>query len=186
MTSLTRSGGRPVGLGGQRAPLKTGRKRVWGLGKRVKGGEAKGVDLVNSGLSQYWVFHHFTFLTFTFQGIYQRLSWKATYSNSYIHTLMVMAAMQCVSSTSGAVWGSVSCPRTPQHADQGKRTSNRPITRNLLLYPWATAGTMEHEEGFMWNWEQGNTVKTLKAKGRSVDTWVLFSWLHFDLTCSSL
>ena len=32
-------------------------------------------------------------------------------------------------STSGAVWGSASCPRTLRHADQGNRTSDLPITR---------------------------------------------------------
>ena len=40
-------------------------------------------------------------------------------------------------STSGAVWGSVSCPKT-LHADQGDQTSDLPITRRRL-YPWATA-----------------------------------------------
>ena len=37
-------------------------------------------------------------------------------------------------STSEAVWGSVSCPRTLWHADQGNQTSELPITR-CWLYP---------------------------------------------------
>ena len=41
-------------------------------------------------------------------------------------------------STSGGVWGSVSCPRTLRHADQGARTSYLRITRRWL-YSWATA-----------------------------------------------
>ena len=41
-------------------------------------------------------------------------------------------------STSGAVWGSVSSPRTLWHAHRGNRTSDLPITRHWL-YPWATA-----------------------------------------------
>ena len=41
-------------------------------------------------------------------------------------------------STSGAVWGSVSCPRTLRHADQGNQTSGFPITRHWL-YPCTTA-----------------------------------------------
>ena len=40
--------------------------------------------------------------------------------------------------TSRAVWGSVSCLRTLQHAGQGNRTCDPPITRHWL-YPWATA-----------------------------------------------
>ena len=48
-----------------------------------------------------------------------------------------------VTSTSGAVWGSVSWPRTPQHADQGNQTSNLPLTRRWL-YPWATATPIYH------------------------------------------
>ena len=36
-------------------------------------------------------------------------------------------------------WGSVSCPRTLQHADQGNRTSDHPITRH---WPCATAADL--------------------------------------------
>ena len=43
-----------------------------------------------------------------------------------------------LTSTSGAVCGSISCPRTLWHADQGNRTSALPITRRWL-YPWAAA-----------------------------------------------
>ena len=39
-------------------------------------------------------------------------------------------------STSGTVWGSVSCPRTRRHADQGNQTSDHPITGRWLC-PWA-------------------------------------------------
>ena len=35
-------------------------------------------------------------------------------------------------STSGAVWGSVSCPKTLRHADQGNQTSDLLITRHWL------------------------------------------------------
>ena len=43
-----------------------------------------------------------------------------------------------LTSTSGAVLGSSSCPRTLRHADQGSQTSNLQITR-CWLYPWATS-----------------------------------------------
>ena len=36
--------------------------------------------------------------------------------------------------TSGAVWGSVSSLRTLQHADQGNRTSNLPLTSSLQVF----------------------------------------------------
>ena len=36
-------------------------------------------------------------------------------------------------STSGAVWGSISCPRTLQHRDEGSGTSDHPITRRWAL-----------------------------------------------------
>ena len=42
--------------------------------------------------------------------------------------------------TSGAVWGSVSCPRTLWHADQGNQTSNL-LIRRCWLYPTSTAAT---------------------------------------------
>ena len=42
-------------------------------------------------------------------------------------------------STSGAVWGSVSCPRPLRHADQGNQTSSHLITtRWLPCAPWAS------------------------------------------------
>ena len=50
-----------------------------------------------------------------------------------IYTLMAVPT-----STPGAVWGSVSCQRTLQHADRGKWTSDVQITRHWLC-PWATA-----------------------------------------------
>ena len=62
---------------------------------------------------------------------------RLTLINQYIHTLMVVAAMQ---RPSGAVWDSVTCPRTLWHADQGNWTSNLPLTR-CWLYPWPTADT---------------------------------------------
>ena len=40
--------------------------------------------------------------------------------------------------STGAVWGSESCPRTLQHADQGIRTSDPMITRHRL-HDWASA-----------------------------------------------
>ena len=45
--------------------------------------------------------------------------------------------LQCKvpTSTSRAVWGSLSCPSPLRHAGQGNRTSDRPITRRCL-YPW--------------------------------------------------
>ena len=52
--------------------------------------------------------------------------------------------MQLLTSTSGAIWGSVSCPRTLQHADQWNQTSDLQITR-CWFYPWATA-THEHTQ----------------------------------------
>ena len=61
--------------------------------------------------------------------------WR-TVIHTYIHTLIVVAAMQLLTSTSGAGWGSVSCPRTLQHADQGNWTSGLQITK-CWLYPWA-------------------------------------------------
>ena len=36
-------------------------------------------------------------------------------------------------STLGAVWGSISCPRTLQHRDEGSGTSDHPITRRWAL-----------------------------------------------------
>ena len=48
--------------------------------------------------------------------------------DTYVHTLMTVAAMQGADLTSGAVGGSVSCPRTRWYADQGNRTSDLPIT----------------------------------------------------------
>ena len=53
------------------------------------------------------------------------------------HTLMAVAT-----STSGAVWclfGSVFCPRTLQHADQGNWTNDLSINKTLTVPPWATA-----------------------------------------------
>ena len=43
---------------------------------------------------------------------------KATYSNSHIHWWRWLSC-NVLTSASGAVWGSVSFPRTLQHADQG-------------------------------------------------------------------
>ena len=57
-----------------------------------------------------------------------------TVIHSYSHTLMVLT------STPGAVWGSVSCSRTLRHADQGNWTSNLLMTRRWLN-PWSTAIT---------------------------------------------
>ena len=52
-----------------------------------------------------------------------------------MHTLMVVGVLQ--GAPSGAVWGSVSYPRTLWYADQGIRTSKLPITRHWP-YAWAT------------------------------------------------
>ena len=66
----------------------------------------------------------------------RRLLSKATYSNSYIHTLMVLAA-RCRTTTSRAVWSSVSCPWTLRHI-RGNEPATFLLTR-CWLYPWATA-----------------------------------------------
>ena len=45
-------------------------------------------------------------------------------TNSHIDTLTMRLPCKVPNSTSGAVSGSVSCPRTLQHADQGNQTSD--------------------------------------------------------------
>ena len=52
-------------------------------------------------------------------------------------------------STSGAAWGLVSCPRRLQHAVQGNQTSNPLITRRWL-YPWATAARIICHKSWCW------------------------------------
>ena len=59
----------------------------------------------------------------------KRLTVFHTHVHSYTDVL---------TSTSGAVWDSVSCPRTLQHSGQGNWTSDLPITSSYP-YPWATA-----------------------------------------------
>ena len=54
------------------------------------------------------------------------LLYKATYSNSYIHWWRWLQ-WKVLTSTSGAVWGSVSCPRTLWHAYQRNQTSDIPM-----------------------------------------------------------
>ena len=49
-----------------------------------------------------------------------------------IHAFMVLAAMKGVDQHIKQFSGSVSCPRTHRHADQGNRTSDRLITRCWL------------------------------------------------------
>ena len=49
-------------------------------------------------------------------------------------------------STSGAVWGSISCPRTLRHADQGNWTSDFWIKR-CWLYPWGRCLELEDLRG---------------------------------------
>ena len=65
---------------------------------------------------------------------------KATYNNSYIHSSADGGGCHGRSRPAHQeqFGGSVFCQRTLQHADQGKRTSNRPITRHWF-YPWVTA-----------------------------------------------
>ena len=71
-----------------------------------------------------------------------------TVNYTYIHTLMAVAAMQGADQHIRRSWGSVSCPRTLQHADQGNRPSdwtelkgavgfNRPIIRCCNAVKWA-------------------------------------------------
>ena len=87
-------------------------------------------------------------------------------------------------STSGAVWGWVSCPRTLRHADpdQGNRTSDLPVTR-CRLYPPSTSAV----------WENSVDVKLQKCSvdyetspdSPSAWGWVDVDWIfHFSVNCS--
>ena len=60
---------------------------------------------------------------------------KATYSNLYtfIHWWRWLPC-KVLTSTSGTVWSSVSCPRTLWHADQGNR-NQQPSDKKTLLLP---------------------------------------------------
>ena len=56
-----------------------------------------------------------------------------------IHTFIHWCRwLPCKTSTSGAVWGSVSCPRTLWYADHMNRTNDFPMTR-CWIYFWASA-----------------------------------------------
>ena len=58
---------------------------------------------------------------------------QLTIIHTYIHALLTVAARyKVLTSTSGAVWGSVSRSRKLQHADQRNRTSDLAITRRWL------------------------------------------------------
>ena len=63
-------------------------------------------------------------------------------SNSYIHSGWWLPC-KVPTSTSGAVWGSVSCPKTLVYADKGIWTSDLPITR-FRLCPWAAHSYRTH------------------------------------------
>ena len=73
--------------------------------------------------------------------------------------------------STSAVWGSVSCPRTLWHADQGKRTSDLLITRHLINCLWwchsrSCLGLLPHNETHH------------KQRSRSgFDVWKM-SWWH--------
>ena len=54
---------------------------------------------------------------------------RLTVIHTYIHWWLPCKVQ---TSTSGAVWGSLSYPMTLRHADQGNQTSNLPITRCWL------------------------------------------------------
>ena len=82
------------------------------------------------------------------QGIHQTLLSKVSYNNSHIFIYTFtqwwwQLPCKVLTSTSGAVWGSVSCPKTLRHADQGNQTSNLLITRHY--YPWPTADSDRSE-----------------------------------------
>lgn len=62
-----------------------------------------------------------------------KLSWFSS-----DRTLLSKAPCKVPTSTSGTVQGSVSCLRTLWYADQGKQTSDPPMTR-CWLHPWAIA-----------------------------------------------
>ena len=82
--------------------------------------------------------------TLTFRSYIRCSLSKATYSNSYIHSFIHWwwwLPCKVPTRTSGAVWGSVSWPRTLRHADQGNPTRDLPITR-CWLHPWATAAPL--------------------------------------------
>ena len=61
---------------------------------------------------------------------------KTTCSNSHIHSYIDAAGChaRCRPAHQEQLWGSVSCPRTLRHADQGNGTSDLLITRRWL-YP---------------------------------------------------
>ena len=111
--------------------------------------------------------------TFTFKAFSRR------FCHTYICTLMAVAAMQGANQhTSGAVWGSVSCPKTLRHADQGNRTSDFPITWPWL-YSWVTAAILTFDVylgNFRWN--LGITVESvLLNTSFTVGTFCHFSYL---------
>ena len=60
--------------------------------------------------------------------------------HTYIHWWWQLPC-KVLTSTSGAVWSSVSCPKTLRHADQGNWTGDLLITRSRL-YPWSKAATL--------------------------------------------
>ena len=78
------------------------------------------------------------FTVYTFRAFIRPFSPKwFTVIHTFMHWWWWLPC-KVLTSTSGAVWGSVSCPRTLLHADQENRTSSLQIKRRWL-YPWATA-----------------------------------------------
>ena len=77
-------------------------------------------------------------LTFTLRAFSRRFCPKRL---TVIHTFINWwwwLPCKVPTSTSGAMWASVSCPRTLRHADQGNQTNDLLITRRWL-FPWITA-----------------------------------------------
>ena len=79
----------------------------------------------------------------------------------------------CPTSTSGAVWGSASYPRTLWHTDQGNWTSNPPITRRQL-YLWAKAATCKCNERRLVDGPMWQAVNTSATQG--------LDWIKTELT----
>ena len=82
---------------------------------------------------------HYQVFIFTFRAFSIRFCPKRlTVIQTYIHTIMAVAAMQGANLQIRSSLVLVSCPRTLWHADQGNRPSDLLITWHWL-YPWSTA-----------------------------------------------